>query len=43
MLVSCPVQPTGSHEETLMMLGWTMGLEGWLWMGAWILALAVLA
>jgi uncharacterized membrane protein len=42
MLVSCPVQPTGSHEETLMMLGWTMGLEGWLWMGAWIFALAVL-
>jgi uncharacterized membrane protein len=42
MLVSCPVRPTGSHEETLMMLGWTMGLEGWLWMGAWILALAVL-
>jgi putative membrane protein len=25
-----------------MMVGWTMGLEGWLWMGAWILALAVL-
>jgi len=25
-----------------MMLGWTMGLEGWLWMGAWIFALAVL-
>jgi putative membrane protein len=25
-----------------MMNGWTMGLEGWLWMGAWILALAVL-
>ena len=42
MLVSGPVQPTGPHEETLMMLGWTMGLEGWLWMGAWIFALAVL-
>ena len=25
-----------------MMVGWTMGLEGWLWMGAWILALVVL-
>ena len=24
------------------MAGWTMGLEGWLWMGAWILALVVL-
>lgn len=24
-----------------MMTGWTMGLDGWLWMGAWILALAV--
>jgi len=23
------------------MAGWTMGLEGWLWMGAWILALVV--
>lgn len=22
-----------------MMAGWTMGLEGWLWMGAWVLAL----
>ena len=22
-----------------MMTGWTMGIEGWLWMGAWILAL----
>jgi putative membrane protein len=22
-----------------MMVGWTMGLEGWLWMGAWVLAL----
>jgi uncharacterized membrane protein len=22
-----------------MMTGWTMGLDGWLWMGAWILAL----
>jgi uncharacterized membrane protein len=25
-----------------MMDGWTMGLEGWLWMGAWVLALVVL-
>lgn len=25
-----------------MMTGWTMGLEGWLWMGAWVLALAVM-
>jgi len=25
-----------------MMIGWTMGLDGWLWMGAWILALAVM-
>jgi uncharacterized membrane protein len=25
-----------------MMDGWTMGLNGWLWMGAWILALAVM-
>jgi uncharacterized membrane protein len=23
-----------------MMIGWTMGLDGWLWMGAWIAALA---
>jgi uncharacterized membrane protein len=23
-----------------MMVGWTMGLDGWLWMGAWIAALA---
>ena len=23
-----------------MMTGWTIGLDGWLWMGAWILALA---
>jgi uncharacterized membrane protein len=26
-----------------MMTGWTMGLEGWLWLGAWILALVVMA
>jgi putative membrane protein len=25
-----------------MMLGWSMGLEAWLWMGMWILALVVL-
>jgi putative membrane protein len=25
-----------------MMLGWGMGFEGWLWMGAWILVLVVL-
>ena len=24
-----------------MMTGWSMGIEGWLWMGAWILALVV--
>lgn len=24
-----------------MMTGWTMGIDGWLWMGAWILALVV--
>lgn len=24
-----------------MMTGWTMGIEGWLWMGAWILALII--
>jgi len=24
------------------MIGWTMGLDGWLWMGVWILALAVM-
>lgn len=23
------------------MTGWTMGIDGWLWMGAWILALVV--
>lgn len=22
-----------------MMTGWTMGLEGWLWMGAWVIVL----
>ncbi len=26
-----------------MMTGWTMSLAGWLWMGAWILALVALA
>jgi putative membrane protein len=25
-----------------MMYGWSMGLEGWLWMGIWILVLALL-
>ncbi len=25
-----------------MMNGWTMGLEGWLWMAAWVLVLAVM-
>ena len=25
-----------------MMTGWTMGLDAWLWMGAWVLALVVL-
>lgn len=25
-----------------MMAGWAMGLDGWLWMGAWILVIAVL-
>ena len=25
-----------------MMIGWTMGLDGWLWMGAWIAALAIM-
>ena len=25
-----------------MMLGWSLGFEGWLWMGAWILVLGVL-
>jgi uncharacterized membrane protein len=25
-----------------MMVGWTVGLEGWLWMGAWVLALVVM-
>ena len=24
------------------MIGWTMGLEGWLWMGAWVLALLLM-
>lgn len=24
-----------------MMTGWTVGLEGWLWMGAWVLVLAI--
>jgi uncharacterized membrane protein len=24
-----------------MMAGWTMGLDGWIWMGAWIAALVV--
>lgn len=24
-----------------MMAGWTMGLEGWLWMSVWVLVLAV--
>ena len=24
-----------------MTMGWTMGIEGWLWMGAWILALVI--
>lgn len=25
-----------------MMFGWSMGLEGWLWMGAWILVMVAL-
>ncbi len=25
-----------------MMLGWSMGIDGWLWMGTWILVLTVL-
>lgn len=25
-----------------MMNGWTMGLEGWLWMAAWVLVLAAM-
>lgn len=25
-----------------MMFGWSMGLEAWLWMGIWILVLALL-
>ncbi len=25
-----------------MMFGWSMGLDGWLWMGTWILVLTVL-
>jgi len=25
-----------------MMDGWTMGIESWLWMGAWVLALVVM-
>ena len=25
------------------MVGWSMGLEGWLWMGIWILVLVALA
>jgi uncharacterized membrane protein len=41
MLVSCSVQPTGSHEETRM-IDWTMGLEGWLWLGIWALVLVVM-
>jgi uncharacterized membrane protein len=24
-----------------MMIGWTMGLEGWLWMGAWAFVLVL--
>jgi uncharacterized membrane protein len=24
------------------MFGWTMGLDGWLWMGAWVVVLVVL-
>lgn len=24
-----------------MMAGWTMGIEGWIWMGAWALALVL--
>ncbi len=25
-----------------MMFGWSMGLDGWLWMGTWILVLTIL-
>jgi putative membrane protein len=25
-----------------MMYGWSMGLEGWIWMGAWILVLTAM-
>lgn len=24
-----------------MIMGWTMGIDGWLWMGIWILALVI--
>jgi uncharacterized membrane protein len=30
------------HTEVSMMNGLTMGLEGWLWMGVWVLALVVM-
>ena len=42
MLVSCPVRPTDVHEETRMMSDWTMGFEGWLWLGAWALVIVVM-
>jgi uncharacterized membrane protein len=37
MLVWYPVRSAGVPEETRMMNGWTVGVEGWLWMGAWAL------
>ena len=31
-----------THREGVrMMTGWTMGIEGWLWMGAWMLVLVI--
>jgi uncharacterized membrane protein len=36
-----PIWP-GAARCIAMMVGWTMGLEAWLWMGAWVVAIAVL-
>jgi len=40
MLVSCSVRHTGCGE--MRMVDWTMGLEGWLWLGIWALVLVVM-
>jgi putative membrane protein len=38
----CRHEFVDTAEVAAMMDGWTMGLDGWLWMGAWVVALAAM-